>query len=464
MKKLDKLVLSSFTSTLTLTFCIVVFILLNRHLLYYYDDIIGKDLGALVIAKFIGYFSIFIFPHALPLSILLASLICFGTLGEHMELTAMKAAGISLTRVIRPVLVLIIIISIAAFGMNNLVVPKAALNAFTLLYDIKQKKPALDIRAGEFYTGLDHVSIKVDKKYPNDPAALGNVLLYDHNELDRNTDVYVADSGRMTTIFNEQFLRFELFNGYNYKEEIGEDGARKENASRMRFARMEILVDLSGFSMKPTDANIFAGHRYMKNLSQLQSAIETRDAEIFNAVQNRSAEILAERARATQSMAGGGSELGERSIITSVLNRAREQKSKLENYNAQLSQYRNEANAYRVQWHRILSYSFACLTMFLVGAPLGAIIKKGGLGIPVLISIGFFIVFFVLDMQGEKLSNRGVIPTAAGMWAGNTFLFSIALILLNIARVDGRLLEGDFYNVLFQRLQFFRKSAGELPG
>src|SRR6187402_3179478 len=166
MKKIDKLVLKAFIGPFILTFLVVVFILLMQHMLKYFDDIIGKGLGMDVIGQLLFYFAIFMTPVAMPLAVLLSSLIAYGNLGEHFELTAVKSAGFSLTRTLLPIFFFVVALTVVAFYVNNNLVPKAALEAYSLLYDIKQKKPALDLREGSFYQGIPDMSIKVNKKYP----------------------------------------------------------------------------------------------------------------------------------------------------------------------------------------------------------------------------------------------------------------------------------------------------------
>ena len=213
MKKLDKLVLDAFIGPFLITFLVVVFILLNINMLKYFDDIIGKGLDWWVLGRLFFYFAIFTIPTAMPLAVLLSSLIAFGNLGEHFELTAIKSAGISLLRVLQPIFFFILLLTLAAFHANNNMVPRAALEAYSLLYDIKQKKPALELREGEFYRGIDNMSIKVNKKFPKDDQALKGVIVYDHRKNNGNKEVIVADSGRMYTILNDRYLKFELFNG-----------------------------------------------------------------------------------------------------------------------------------------------------------------------------------------------------------------------------------------------------------
>ncbi len=210
MKKLNKLIIKSVVGPFFLTFIIVVFILLTQYMLKYFDDFVGKDLGMNVFAELIFYFSINMTPVALPLAVLLSSLMTFGNLGEHFELTAIKGAGISLTRTLRPLFFFVLIISFIAFLSNNYVVPQANLKAYSLLYDIKQKKPALDIQEGVFYGGIPKFRIKVNKKH-EDGETIEDVIIYDHTQGQGNKDIIIANSGRMYTFNQDRFLRLELF-------------------------------------------------------------------------------------------------------------------------------------------------------------------------------------------------------------------------------------------------------------
>src|SRR5688572_10175036 len=287
MKKIDKLVLGAFLGPFTMTFLVVVFILLTQHMLKYFDDIIGKGLGGDVIGQLLFYFAIFMTPIALPLAVLLSSLIAFGNLGEHFELTAVKSAGISLVRALLPIFFFVLGLTIVAFYVNNNLVPNAALEAYSLLYDIKQKKPALDLSEGTFYDGIPDMSIKVNKKYP-DGITIGDVIIYDHRKHDGNREVTVADSGKMYTILNERYLKLELFRGYNYIEGASSDqevagrpkSGQSETFSRTKFSKTQVVFDLSSFALERTDKKWFQGNRIMRNLGELQSDMDSIDNEV----------------------------------------------------------------------------------------------------------------------------------------------------------------------------------------
>jgi lipopolysaccharide export system permease protein len=512
MKKIDKLILASFLGPFILTFLVVVFILLNIHMLKYFDDIIGKDLGWDVIGQLLFYFAIFNTPVALPLAVLLSSLIAFGNLGEHFELTAIKSLGISLIRSLWPIFAFVLLVTLGAFIVGNYLVPKAALEAYSLLYDIKQKKPALDLRQGAFYNSIPDISIKVNEKLP-EQGILKGIIIYDHRGITGNKQVTVADSGRMYTFLNDQYLKLELFNGYNYIEgtgsgsDISSGQSNDETYRKTEFAKTQIVFDLSSFGLNRTDKKWFQSNRIMRNMKQLDYDMDSVGTEIktqkltIYATSNQlfnyhlkndtivwPAEIKElKRKRDSLSrikddpdginkqmvnVAGKARDkniiISEkvRSVSDSIFNRPFTQseisvatnqvriiKSQLYNANEQIKSHRDRFIEFEVQWHKILANSIACIAMFLIGAPLGSIIKKGGLGVPVLVSILFFIVFYVLSLMGEKWAKQSVLSVSQGMWLANTVLVSIGLLFLKQAKADARLFDSDFYNVVWDKLK-----------
>lgn len=546
MKKIDKLVLDAFIGPFLITFFVVVFILLNINMLKYFDDIIGKGLDPLILGELFFYFAIFTVPTAMPLAVLLSSLIAFGNLGEHFELTAIKSSGISLVRILRPIFFFVLLLTGIAFYANNNLVPKAALEAYSLLYDIKQKKPALDLREGAFYNGIDDMSIKVDQKFPDDESALKGVIVYDHRENDGNKKVIIADSGRMYTILNERYLKFELYNGYDYSENVKENpilGGKKnegENLTKTRFAKMQVVFDLSSFQLQTTDKKWFQGNRIMRNLAELDTDIDSINNQImyqrlnhylykptyFNYFMKKDSLIMPEPVYRQKLLRDSLSRLPykdrlrndsikakslterkvsdsvakaltpqvpkkavakstpakaiiaakvlakkpvrndsllrikydsilnsplTRDIVQGAANAARQIKSQVMNANLSIDNYEKEKDIFDIQWHKILANSFACIAMFLIGAPLGAIIKKGGLGVPFLVSIFFFIVYYVITMQGEKLAKQNTVSPLVGVWAADIILLSIGLIFLRQARIDARLFDADFYLVVIDK-------------
>jgi lipopolysaccharide export system permease protein len=516
MKKIDKLILSSFLGPFLLTFLVVVFILLTQHMLKYFDDIIGKDLGWDVIGTFLFYFAIVMTPVALPLAVLLSCLITFGNLGEHFELTATKSLGISLIRSLFPIFLASLVLTGVAYYANNTLVPKAALEAYSLLYDIKQKKPALDLREGAFVNSIPDVIIKVNKKYP-DGKTIKDVIVYDHRGKVGNKEVTVADSGKMYTILNDQYLKLELFNGYNYTEgTAGNDVAgrqtQEETYSKTKFARSELVLDLSSFALMRTDKKWFQSNRIMRNTRELQVDMDSIRREelkqqltVFNyyptffafhfkhdsiaySPEVKSFKRTVDSVSLTHvPMPVGGYEISKPVLdkrsswaagsvqsrktlaatkpytyeeINNALSYTRNIQSQLANVNLNKKAITLDYKIFEIQWHKIFSSSLACLVMFLIGAPLGAIIKRGGLGIPVLVSILFFIVYYVLGLLGEKWAKAGLIPVWTGVWMADAILIVLGFVFLNQARIDARLFEADFYQVAWAKLRNWLRKNG----
>lgn len=506
MKKIDKLILGSFLGPFIMTFLVVVFILLNIHMLKYFDDIIGKDLGWAVISQLFFYFAIFNTPNALPLAVLLSALITFGNLGEHFELTAIKSLGISLTRALLPIFIFVIFITGFAFYTGNYLVPKAALEAYSLLYDIKQKKPALDLKEGAFTSSIPDISIKVAKKFP-DSRTIKGVIIYDHRNKTGNKEVIIADSGRMFSILGDQYLKLELFNGYNYREGAGDQDVAQsggeETMSKTRFEKSVMIFDLSSFGLMRTDKKWFQGHRIMRNLKELdrdidslkyerdkqllalidvkesffryhrksdsvvlspelQTAKKKRDSIVQTQNPGMAKEPAIRRFKLKFQSTEHEAELADSALAVTAANTAdlsqalasaRNASSQLLNINERLKQYSDDSKVFQVQWHKIIASAVACMAMFLIGAPLGAIIKKGGLGVPVIVAIIFFILFYVLSLLGEKWGKAGTVSVPVGIWMANAILFLIGFVFLLQARRDARLFESDFYMVIIDRIR-----------
>ncbi|HXA01249.1 MAG TPA: LptF/LptG family permease [Cytophagaceae bacterium] len=456
MKKLDKLIITAFISPFLLTFFVVVFILLTVYLLSYLDDMIGKNLGFAVFSELIFYFSINMMPVALPLAVLLSSLMTYGNLGEHHELTAIKSSGITLIRVMLPVFISVAVLTIGAFYFNNIIVPKANLKAFSLLYDIRQKRPAVDFKEGAFYNGLPGYSIKVSKKFP-DGKTIKGVMIYNHTGGKGNTDLIVADSGKVYTFNHEQYLALELFNGYSYTEYADNiSNLYTKDFIKNHFKKSKLVFSLSGFSRTPEE--LFKGNKKMKNVVQLQKDTDSIRTEYKVVKEQISKNVLPVymyglfSADTNKSPVVPKEKQYTKSDIAIILNRATNQARTIKAYTTsnieRLKYLREDANDYEIEMHRKYTQSVACLILFLIGAPLGAIIRKGGFGVPVLISIIFFILLYVLSIIGEKMAKENVIPIWMGMWAANIILFPIGLFFMRQAKNDSRIFETDFYNVI----------------
>ncbi|OJJ16689.1 hypothetical protein BKI52_32805 [marine bacterium AO1-C] len=475
MKKIDKLVLKSFFGPFILTLSVLVFIFLVQQLLHYLDEFLGKGLSYLIFAELVFYFSLHIIPMVLPLAILLASLITFGNLGEHYELTAMKSSGISLIRVLVPIFMVVVMFAGVSFWFNNNIVPKANLNAYSLLYDIRQTKPALDIKEGAFYGGIPNYSIKVNHKYP-DGRSLKDIIIYDHSDRRGNKQVTLADSGQMYTFDQGAYLAFELFKGKRYEQLKQREGVRpSEEFLKNDFDHIKMIFSLESFNMDTTDKNLFKSNKIMRNVNQLdedidslvnyRENIESKTLKYISPyylyhMRDRTIDTLLKKGTPLQKLTKTWNEPVDTARFTKTLaiiyrdafNRASNVKTVVESRTKQWEHIIKERNIFAIEKQRKFTSAFACIIMFLIGAPLGAIIKKGGLGVPILISIIFFIVFYLLSMTGEKWAKDSIVEVEYGMWGANFILFWIGLFFLRQAKNDSRILEADMYLVYFDRL------------
>jgi lipopolysaccharide export system permease protein len=478
MKKLDKLILQTFLGPFFLTFGVVVFILLTQIIVKYFDEFIGKGLDPSVFAELILYFSLNVTPVALPLAVLLSSLIAFGNLGEHFELTAIKSAGISLIRVLMPIFLFCILVTIAAFIFNNKIVPKANLRAYSLLYDIRTKKATLNIKEGIFYNGLPGYSIKANKKFP-DNETLKELIIYNHSDNNGNTQVILADSGKMKTMYNDQYMVLELFDGKNYQQVSRNNNTMNDEFMRNNFKRNKLVFDLSSFKMNKTPKELFGGNRMMMPIEKLRIAADSMEKEyhkpfdylIRSLSPNFSYHFKPVAARVDSIQGKWLDSLKNKSLEThtkmEIINRAISQARIIRNFTESTVLHREvarkEGSVFTVEIFRKYTQSLACLIMFLIGAPLGAIIKKGGLGVPVIISIVFFIIFYVFSILGEKWSKEGVVLIPYGMWGANFILFCVGLLFLRQAKNDSRLFEADVYIAALSRFmsKFFKSSENK---
>jgi lipopolysaccharide export system permease protein len=525
MKKIDKLIIKSFLGPFILTTCVVVFIFLMRFIMLYFNDFIGKDLGFDVFAKLFLYFSLITIPISLPLSVLLASLMCFGNLGEHTELTAIKSAGIPISRVLAPTFIFSIIIAIFSFWYNNNINPWANLKGYSLLWDVKNTKVTLNVREGIYYNEIPGYSIKVQKKYP-DGKTIKGVTVYDHTKMDGNTSVTLADSGKMYTMFNSSYLVFELFNGNNYidfKENLGTN-YNETQFVRNSFKKNKFVFSLESFGIKRTDENQFKYHEYMKNLPELNKQIDSLKKEVVSAQNNQVSTVknmynfhlkppaitpINPPAKfmndSTKVEKDSLKEIKKNSIISKIVKNVKKQKidsvkkeeikvvlpgdwaekkyqvvlkkepfrkkdvlsTSLDqaqslktqfNQNVSIlqSKQRDQYRAEVEKWHKF-TMAFACICMFLIGASLGSIIKKGGFGMPVLLAISFFILMYVLMQLGDKYAKEGIWEVLWGVWIPDLILSIIGIFFLTKATNDARLFESDVYSVYLDKIKNWRK-------
>jgi len=470
LKRVYILILKSFLWPFISTFAVAVFILLMIPLIKYADDIFGKGLDYWVMARLIFYFCIQTTAGAIPLAILLANLMTFGNLGEKNELTALKSVGVSFQKLLIPVFIISIFLTWVTFQVNNKIIPYCNLKLYSLLYDVKQMKPAMEIKSGVFYNAIDGYSIRVIKKKPSDDK-IKQIMIYNHSDFRGNNDVILADSGVMYKLPEYQYLKVVLFNGVVYSElpkKGGRSSMEKPNEFvRTWFEKCELMFDLSSFNLQRTKEELFAGNKSMLNVAQLSDTLGKMSANLLNQRNNYPGQIKVyyrflpgdtstHLPKTDSNFSYKGSLFGlfspdeQRQIIKNALAQVRSAQSFTSVYGKIISQQEKDFRKIGIEYHFKYTMSVACILMFLIGAPLGAIVKKGGFGVPVIISMFFYILYYVLSIMGKKWAQEAIYTVPSGMWFGSILLLPIGLYFLYVAMNDRPLVNWTFLKKLFK--------------
>lgn len=469
IKKVHKLIIGSFIGPFVLTFFIALFILLMQFLFKYIDDLVGKGLEWYVVLELMMYASSTLVPMALPLAILLSSIMTFGNLGEHYELVALKSSGISLRKIMMPLVTIVMLVSISAFFFSNIVMPYANLKMGALMWDVRNQKPSLAIKAGEFYNGIDGYSIRVGEK-DKDGSSLKNIIIYNHTTNNGNMNVLMADSGKMLKSDNDRYLVIELYNGISY-EESGTPGTinNRKQLTRIKFKEHEVKFDLSTFQLNRTDETLFKDHYTMLNLKQLNYYEDSlaqrfvRDKAFFHqnyalyTSMNKSFKLdssihVIQNAKLVPDVIRNFKQEDRTMIIGRAFSTIRNVLSYTETAVKDQESMAEKIRRHEIEIHRKFTLPFACMILFFIGAPLGAIIRKGGLGMPIVISIFFFIFFHILSITGEKMARQNVVPVWQGMWMASFILTPIGVFITRKASLDSTLLDLDVYVNFFKKL------------
>jgi len=471
MKKLDLFILKSYLGPLIMTFFIALFILLMQFVWKYIDDLVGKGLEWYIIAKLLFYASSTFIPLALPLAILLSSLMTFGNLGEHYELVTIKAAGISLSRVMRPLIVVSILISGLGFYFSNYVLPVANLKFLSLLYDVREKKLAFNLKEGVFYNGIEGFVIRVGTK-EKDGNTIRNVMVYDHTKHMGNISLTTASWGKMELSPDKKFLVFRLYDGTNYEERIDlRNNEATRPFQRSRFSEQYQMFDLSAFQLTRTDENLFKKNYEMQNIVQLQNSIDSLRKQLITEragfersyLQNlqfySQSDFNIKKSTKTPPLPTFNPTVilnfkpADRArILENARNTTLAAKQSLQSGAENLYSRKKLIYKHQIVLHKKFSFSIACFLLFFIGAPLGAIIRKGGLGMPAVISTLFFILYWVVSFVGEKYTAEGELPPWQGMWISSAILLPIGIFLTIKSTNDASLFNIDAWYRFFGKL------------
>lgn len=471
MKKIHRLVLKSYLGPLALTFFISDFIFLMQFVWKYIDDLVGKGLEWYTIAELLFYASSTFVPMALPLAVLLSSIMTFGNLGEHYELVAMKSSGISLRRIMQPLIYTALILSGLAFFFSNNVLPLANLKFKSLLYDVRQQKLALNIKEGMFYSGIEDYSIRVGSK-DKDGKTIYDVMIFNHADRLGNNNLTTAKSGTMEMTVDQQNLLLTLYDGTDYQEKIDQDNYRRNRPFQItHFSKTSRKFNMQSFALNRTDETFFKSNYMMMNIAQLSYTVDSleydyskRLGDIPSSLQARfyflskadSTPALTENKKLAFSPIGNVDKASKNQILTDALTMSQNSRDFLKSYSDDLNSKQLVINKHWIAWHQKFTLSFACLIFFFIGAPLGAIIRKGGLGLPVVISAFLFIIYHIISITGEKSAKLGEMPVYQGMWIASLAMLPLGIFLTRKATIDSPLLDIEVWYKIFSKLGILR--------
>jgi len=488
LKKIDFLLIKSYVGPFIITFIIALFVLVMQFLWLHIDDLIGKGLDLFIVAELIFYSCANLVPMALPIAVLLSSIMTFGSLGEHYELVAFKSSGVSLLRIMSSLFVFVMMLALFAFFFSNYILPKANLKYGVLLHTITKKSPAFNISEGTFYNGISGYSIKAQNKSA-DGTTLYDLMIYDHTKNKGNTNVIIAEEAVMQTMNNGKYLKFNLKNGEQYDELQAKPiprGDDKYEHTRTKFESYIKVFDMSNFEMSQISEDLFKKNYQMLNINQLTFFIDSIDVEV-----NKRSNILQKHINRYAKLEPDTTDRGNTSInvdevfkqniilqedtnryakltpdttdtsyssieknefidtisattntlldlfprkrkstiLLNAINNIKSSKGYINVAKRDVEVKQKARNKYNMEWHRKFTLSFACIVLFFIGAPLGAITRKGGLGLPMILSIIFFVIYHLLGTFGKKLSEEFVLTPLQGMWMATVILTPIGIFL-----------------------------------
>ncbi|MDA3819708.1 MAG: LptF/LptG family permease [Candidatus Delongbacteria bacterium] len=562
MTKLQKYITKSFIGPLIITFLLSTFMLLMQFLWKYIDDLVGKDLEWHVIAELLLYASATLVPMALPLAILLSSLMLFGNMGENYELFALKSSGISLYRIMKPLIILIFIISIGAFYFSNNILPITNLKMRTLLYDVRNQRPEISLQEGIFTDAIDNFSIKVREKDKKDNT-LQDILIYDHRGKHSNASVITADHGTLKVTSDKSYIILTLYDGYYYDDISDHRRGRRSTSfpyQTTNFKKKTIYLETEGFGLNRSDEDLFKDNFEMLSLGQLDNAMDSLGYDLIrrkqvvgtnimkyslfrglrahdpnrNVVHHETSHIILKGTRVLDSVKNISIDSAAKSknnvhdsdtknhqttevekeqdeMLKKPKSKAKKDQAKVDEMknldvsfpyaeidtidkstieiinvdslynqlstierNRMVNFAQNHARStqtyiyyaakeiegsrrwitrHEIEWHKKFVLSVSCLVLFFIGAPLGAIIRKGGFGMPVVISVLLFIIYFIISMFSEKMVRETILPPEIGMWLSTFILLPVGFILTIKAANDSMNVRPETYDLIIQKLR-----------
>ncbi len=481
MKRLHLYIIRSFIGPLFVTLVISLFVLLMQFLWVYLDDLVGKGLEFGIIVEFLTYTIAMLMPMALPLSMLLASIMTFGDMGENNELLAMKAAGISLFRIMKPVIVLSVMLSIGAFLFSNQVIPVSYKKLIALMSSIRQMRPEIVVKEGVFSNEIDGYSIKIGHRSHNGDM-LYDIMIYDHRNDQANVQVTLADSGTMKITKDKKYMILNLYSGETHAELKQSERRSNSYPSRTdKFSRQTIFTTLQGMELERKDESVFRNQFKALNNNQIVFYVDSlsrrldilRDEQVNSltfpqpinvrlAMLSRKDSLNVPNIHMSKfidldSVLVNTNKSVRHDLVLSALEGARSNAQYVIQAEENVTSSVRSMNRFGIEWHKKYTYSIACLIFFFIGAPLGAIIRKGGLGTPLVVSVLLFIFYWIMSTTGEKFARESVASLWQGVWFSTFFFFPAGIFLTYKAVTDSAVLNVDAYSEFFKKLRFWKK-------
>jgi len=432
----------------------------------YVDELIGKGLDWLIIAELMFYFSASLIPQALPLSILLASIMTFGNLGESYELVAAKASGISIWKMFRPMAVVMLFVATFGFFVANVLIPQANLKKGSLLYDVRQQKPSLAIKEGVFSQDIPGITIRVGKK-DRKTQELQDIIIYDQRESQLHPVIIYAKKGQMTSSEDNRYLFLNLIDGGRYEElERVKGYYYSQQHSTMTFNQERIAFDMNSFKFNRTDENLFKSHWEMLNVIELGKASDSLDKVALNKFEDlkgyvrpyyyfskyqldtteehkKLSPILVQTKE--KNITSHFYDVAPSTIYANALTSARSVKNIVEYSINEYKDLNKLRSRHKIEWHKKFVLSIACIVMFFIGAPLGSIIRKGGFGLPIVVSVLLYVAYHIVSLSGEKAAKTEAWSALEGIWFGIAVFIPIAFFITYQAANDSQLFDKNLY-------------------
>ncbi len=478
MRILNKYILKSFLTPFLATFFIILFVLIMQGLWLQFDKIAGKGIDIFIILKFLGYMALMVVPTALPIAILLSSIMALGNLSENYEFAAVKSAGISLQRFIRPLVILMLILSFLNFLFLNYIFPYASLKSKNLIYNMKMKEPGLALVPGTFNTEIPGYSIKFDEKYGEDENLLKNVLIYQIEPNRQNKVDITAERGKIVSEEGSRYLTLILENGHYYEDMLGGKSSIQEKKkvpfSKTNFDEYKVNIDISTIGNFDPDELKYKTGKEMLSLSQLRYYSDSLETPYEQYIENRATRML---------VSLRGSKLVKDTIVDSgmepnimdnfddrdkevIMNFAmtlvKGNLENIENYKSSIVVKQKIINGYDTEYHKRIAFSLACLVLFFIGTPLGSIIRKGGFGLPMIMAIVIFVIYFFISILGKNMAESNTITPFLGGWLATFILLPFGILLMIRATRDKGIFNVDAFlqpiTSLFNKIFKFKKS------